>query len=123
MARSPSQRRAADQVAAWLAINEKNPAWLVEKANADAGTIGDFLNGRRWPKIGTQGKIERALGWPAGSIRRMGNGATAEDVGAVAGAAPVGAGVDPELLAEMADLNPVRVQRVKDFVRGIKAND
>jgi len=37
--------------------------------------------------------------------------------------APVGAGVDPELLAEMADLNPVRVQRVKDFIRGIKASD
>ncbi|GAA1138767.1 hypothetical protein [Nocardioides aquiterrae] len=75
MAQNSSQRRASDLVAAWLAQNEKNPAWLVDQTGADPGTIGDFLNGVRWPKTGTQGKIEKALGWQPGTIRQIGNGA------------------------------------------------
>lgn len=75
MAQNSSQRRASDLVAAWLAQNEKNPAWLVDQTRADPGTIGDFLNGVRWPKTGTQGKIEKALGWQPGTIRQIGNGA------------------------------------------------
>ncbi len=34
--------------------------------------------------------------------------------------APVGAGVDPEVLADLNELEPDQVQRVKDFIRGIK---
>lgn len=75
MAQNTTQRRASDLVAAWLARNEKNPAWLVDQTGADPGTIGDFLNGLRWPKTGTQGKIEKALGWHPGTIRQIGNGA------------------------------------------------
>jgi hypothetical protein len=75
MPQNPNQRRASDAVAAWLAANYKNNAWLAEAAKADAGTIGDFLNGQRWPKVGTQGRIEDALGWPSGTIRQIGNGA------------------------------------------------
>lgn len=83
MPQTPSQQRAADTVAKWLAANEKNPAWLVDATGADPGTIGDFLNGLRWPKLGTQGKIEKALGWPSGCIRQIGNGSDPEVVGAV----------------------------------------
>lgn len=36
--------------------------------------------------------------------------------------APVGAGVDPEVLADLNDLEPDQVQRVKDFIRGIKSS-
>lgn len=75
MTQSRAQQRASDAVASWLAGHEKNPAWLVSMTGTDPGTIGDFLNGLRWPKVGTQGKIERALGWPAGIIRQIGNGA------------------------------------------------
>jgi hypothetical protein len=78
-----NQARAAQAVAAWLAHHEKNPAWLVDMTGADPGTIGDFLNGHRWPKLGTQGKIEKALGWPPGSIRQIGLGYPPEQVGAV----------------------------------------
>lgn len=74
MAQTQTQRRASDAVAAWLARLHRNPAWLVEETGADPGTIGDFLNGRRWPKIGTQGRIEDAVGWPSGTIRQIGNG-------------------------------------------------
>ncbi len=33
---------------------------------------------------------------------------------------PVGAGVDPELLAELSDAQPDEIERVKAYVRGIK---
>lgn len=34
---------------------------------------------------------------------------------------PVGAGVDPELLADAETLKPAEVQRVKDFIKGIRS--
>lgn len=74
MAQNSHQRRASDLVGKWLAHNELNNTWLAETAKVDPGTVGDFLAGERWPKIGTQGKIEKALGWPAGVIRQIGNG-------------------------------------------------
>lgn len=74
MPQTTHQRAAANKVAAWLAHNELSISWLAEKAEADPGTVGDFLNGTRWPKVGTQGRFEKALGWPAGVIRQMGQG-------------------------------------------------
>lgn len=74
MPQNTHQRRASSKVAAWMARNELNNAWLAAKAGADLGTIGDFLNGHRWPKRSTQGRIEKALGWPAGSIHQIGQG-------------------------------------------------
>ena len=76
MAQSKHERIASSKVAAWLAHNELNNKWLSTKAGIDLGTVGDFLNGQRWPKGPTQGKIEKALGWPAGSIHQMGQGET-----------------------------------------------
>jgi hypothetical protein len=81
MAQTEAQRRASDAVAAWLARHHRNPAWLVAATKADPGTIGDFLNGTRWPKLGTQGRIEDAVGWPAGSIRQIGNGGDVPEFG------------------------------------------
>lgn len=74
MAQTDDQRRASDAVASWLAARRLNPTWLVESAGVDPGTIGDFLNGARWPKLSTMGKIEAALGWEFGTIRRIGQG-------------------------------------------------
>lgn len=64
-----------------MAHLEWNNAALVTAAGVDAGTVGDFLNGQRWPKLGTQGKLERALRWPAGTLRAiaMGEDAPAPD--------------------------------------------
>lgn len=72
-----AQRRASRAVAAWLAHHQRNPAWLVRTAEADPGTIGDFLKGVRWPKYRTQGKIEQALGWEAGTITAIADGGSA----------------------------------------------
>lgn len=74
MAQTDAQRRASDAVASWMAEREWNISQLVAATGADPGTIGDFLNGKRWPKIGTQGKIEKALAWPPGTLRAIARG-------------------------------------------------
>jgi hypothetical protein len=79
MVQTQHQRRAADAVAARMAHLEWNNAQLVAIAGVDAGTVGDFLNGKRWPKIGTQGKIEKALGWSLGTLRSIAAGAPVPD--------------------------------------------
>ncbi len=79
MAQTNNQQRAAHAVAARMAHLEWNNTQLVAATRADPGTIGDFLNGKRWPKIGTQGKIERALDWPAGTLRTIAAGGLAPE--------------------------------------------
>ena len=77
MAQTPGQQRAADAVAAELAERGWTNKDLSEATRTsddspvDSGTIGDFLAYKRWPKIGTLGRFERALGWPAGSLRKL----------------------------------------------------
>jgi hypothetical protein len=79
MAQTKNQQRAAHAVAAWMAHLEWNNTQLVAATGADPGTIGDFLNGKRWPKIGTQGKIEHALGWAPGTLRTIASGGPEPD--------------------------------------------
>ncbi len=86
MAQTNNQRRAADAVAARMAHLEWNNTQLVTATGADPGTIGDFLNGKRWPKLGTQGKIERALEWPAGTLRAIAAGGPAPEPSVTIGA-------------------------------------
>lgn len=98
MAQTRDQRRASLAVSAWLAHNERNTAWLVRQTEADPGTIGDFLNGNRWPKFRTQGRIEKALGWAAGTLTEIADGGPAPD----AAEPPVGADTDdPETEDEL----------------------
>lgn len=85
MAQTQGQRRASLAVVAWLTHEERNVAWLVRQTGSDPGTLGDFLNGNRWPKFNTQGRIEKALGWPAGTITAIADGAEAPEPGAGVG--------------------------------------
>lgn len=79
MAQNSGQRRAADAVAAELAdrgwtntdLSQATAERDTGKPGVDAGTIGDFLAYRRWPKIGTLGRFERAFGWEPGSLRLL----------------------------------------------------
>lgn len=80
MPQTEPQRRATAQVAKWLALNERNNAWLAETAGIDPGTVGDFLNEQRWPKNTTLGKIDAALGWQVGTIRQLAAGAQVDIV-------------------------------------------
>lgn len=45
---------------------------LADQANLDADTVRDFLNGERWPRVGTLSKIEQTLGMEAGEISALG---------------------------------------------------
>lgn len=75
MSRTEGQSRARLAVQAAMAARGMNPGDLARKGNVDPGTVGDFLSGQRWPKLRTQGRIEDALGWPAGTIAAVVNGA------------------------------------------------
>lgn len=66
--------RAVEAAMAELGWNVRD---LAREARADAGTIGDFLSSERWPRAATRGRIEKALGWPAGTIREVAEGAPA----------------------------------------------
>lgn len=81
MAETEGRTKARLAVTAELASRGWSPAKLAQEAGADPGTIGDFINGKRWIKIPTQGKIERAFGWPAGSISSIEAGVNPVSVG------------------------------------------
>lgn len=69
MASRDDRRDTARQaVAAQMADRGWDPVDLAREAKADLDTVTLFLNGSRWPKISTQGRIERALGWAPGSV-------------------------------------------------------
>lgn len=103
MAQTQHQRRASLAVGAWLSHHERNAAWLVRQTEADPGTIGDFLNGNRWPKYATQGKIEKAIGWPAGKMSGIADGEDAPPLDGADGVPPVEEIEPGPLLAEATD--------------------
>lgn len=49
-------------------------ASFAASAGLDAGTVGDFLRGKRWANSATRRKIEAALGWPAGYVADLAQG-------------------------------------------------
>jgi transcriptional regulator with XRE-family HTH domain len=46
-------------------------ASLAREAGVDTGTVGDFLNGARWPYAPTLAKLDRALGFEIGTLEQM----------------------------------------------------
>ncbi|WP_133755447.1 hypothetical protein [Naumannella halotolerans] len=74
MNRTEGEQAARRAIKAWLAHHKKSQAWLRTAAKVDTGTLNEFLAGNRWPKLATQGKIEDALGWSAGTISAIAEG-------------------------------------------------
>jgi len=62
-------RRAALAI---MASRDWKPAALATAADVDPGTAGDFLLGKRWPKVGTLGKLDAALGLTRGTLAAIG---------------------------------------------------
>lgn len=119
MAQTKNQERAARAVAARMAYLEWNNAQLVAATGSDPGTIGDFLNGKRWPKIGTQGKIERALGWSPGTLRDIAAGGPAPDPDHVGGASEDPEITEDELLYRRPEgLSDTEWERIREDARG-----
>lgn len=50
---------------------------LATKAGVDIKTIYNLESGERWPQAGTRAKIEKALGWVAGTLEALAEGADA----------------------------------------------
>lgn len=44
---------------------------LIDRAGVDRKTLKAFIDGDRWPQMGTLGRIEGALGWEPGRIAGM----------------------------------------------------
>lgn len=74
MDKQVGRNNARQAVHAVLAQREINPTDFSRDARIDIATVSDFLEGARWPKITTQGRMEKALGWPAGSIQAIATG-------------------------------------------------
>lgn len=51
-----------------------NKSDLARTSGLDAGTVGDFLSGARWPQEKSRAAIATALGWPPGEIYRLSRG-------------------------------------------------
>ena len=81
MPNNEGRTRARLAVAAELAHREWSPSRLARESGADPGTIGDFLGGKRWIKLPTQGKVERALGWRAGTLAAIEAGQEPPQIG------------------------------------------
>lgn len=85
LAIEPMREEARGRVRAALGERGWTAAELSREARVDMGTVGDFLNGNRWPQVSTQRKIDLALGWIPGTINSIARGepapTTAETVG------------------------------------------
>lgn len=120
-------RRAAVRVAVNAEISRRG--WTVKKfaeeAGADPGTVGDFLGGTRWPRYKTLGLFEEALGWPRGSIPAMLEGADppkTQDPNRGSQGVPVGSGVDPQLLVDLATASPEAIEAVRAVLNATKGS-
>lgn len=95
---------------------------LARAADLDPGTVGDFLAGLRWPRMGTRGRIESALDLPAGELQRIRNGeptVTGQNPQPAPeiDPRPVGLGLD----AEAADLRDEQVEAIRALIRSMKS--
>ncbi len=68
MTESSGRDRARQAVAAQMSAFDWNTSDLARNAAVDVGTVGDFLNGSRWPQSATRSKLARALSWTSESI-------------------------------------------------------
>lgn len=53
-------------------------AALAREANVDPGTVGDFLNGKRWPRREKMAAMERALLLTPGTLTQLSEGGAGE---------------------------------------------
>lgn len=55
---------------------------LAEEASVSTSTVTEFLNGSRgWPRAGTLQAVEKALGWPPGTMAKIAEGQTPDELG------------------------------------------
>jgi transcriptional regulator with XRE-family HTH domain len=119
---------AARAVQDWMGLKAMNQADLARAAQIDNGTLGDFLAGRRWPQTRTRARIESALELTPGFINQVASGflrisVTPLPQDADSEQLPVGSGVDPELLTQLADADPAAIEAVRAVLRAARRGD
>lgn len=103
--------KARTAVATELRRRGVTPRQLAIQGGLSVDTVNDFLNGVRWPRSGSLGKIEAFLGWPPGRLDRLGAGDdvdVSDDDGGDSSAGPAGAGgaADASLSGVLLDIDP-----------------
>lgn len=78
----PDYDKAREAVRAALRERSIEPARLAREAKLDPGTVNDFLNGQRWPRSTSLGKIETYFDWAPGYLDRVARGIEEPNVGA-----------------------------------------
>lgn len=117
MDRTEGRTRARLAVLAETAHRQWTNTELARRAEADIATISDFLSGERWPKSPTQGRIESALDWPAGTISAIAAGMDPPAVGG--NTQDADAETEDELLYRRPEgLTDEEWERVKEESRG-----
>ncbi len=79
--KAEARRRVRVAVKAEMGRRRWNIQQLIDASGLDRSTVGDFLDGTRWPQQRTLGAIEEALGWPSGSIPEVLEGGEPPSVG------------------------------------------
>jgi transcriptional regulator with XRE-family HTH domain len=83
MTRTPDgEQRARAAVQQTMGTRGFSNASLAREAGIDQGTVGEFLNGRRWPRADKLAAIEKALGLEVGAITRIAGDGEASAAGA-----------------------------------------
>lgn len=122
----PDANRARARTAVLEAMSERglSKVELARAAGLDAGTVGDFLDGSRWPRVPTLAKIDAALGWDPGTTGAVAAGGDAPNVGADAHSQGMLLNVDPatyedldraELAEAMATAQAIFLQKVREI--------
>jgi hypothetical protein len=88
------RNRAVAAVRSRMAELDAQPTRFARDSGVSENTLRDFLAGKTWPIMRTMGRIERALGWPAGRIEAIARG----------GAIPGANGAEPESENQAADI-------------------
>lgn len=117
--KAEARRRVRIAVKAEMGARGWNIQQLIDESGLDRSTLGDFLEGKRWPQSRTLGAIERALGWQAGWIATVLEGGDIPAVGAVE-QDPASKEVDDSLLLyrRPEGLSDADWERVKEESRG-----
>lgn len=106
MAESAGRQQAIELVRTEMVRRSTNPTELARDAGLGTNTVADLVNGKRWPRAATLGKLEAHLGWPAGRIDRVARGVESPEhaqVGQAHEAEGVFLDVDPSVLSGLSD--------------------
>lgn len=95
---------------------------LAAQSGVHISVISRALNEGRTPDLDSLRLLGQAFGYNLGEMLVFAGRAERDELPVSPNEPPVGAGVDPALLADASTLDAAEVQRVRDFIKGIKSS-